>query len=339
MLRQDMGGAGARLVACGANASPSGSPLPQIGAVVRLLENGALDATFGGDGVVDTGNVLFASTNRKVVSAWVASWYAMVLQPDGKVVVAGPARVATKTSAQDAIALARFTGDGALDATFGRGGVVLDDLTSGHDRPTWYDLALQPATGKLVVNVTATRLVRYLPDGTRDGSFANPAVAGGAIGSVQVDAAGRLLTSGVVNLTGGGSNLALRRYTADGHPDLTFGGGDGVALLDVGATDVVPGACALQGDGRILVGLSAAPSASSQYDSVGYVARFLEDGTLDVSYGTNGLSSPIDVGDYENQVQVAVLDPAGDLCVLGRALLTVGTSHPTDAFLVRLLGN
>ncbi len=72
-------------------------------AVLRYLSTGALDTTFDGDGKVSTN---FAATNDDV-------GYAVVLQPDGKIVVAG----ASESDFGRDFAVARYDGDAAATAT------------------------------------------------------------------------------------------------------------------------------------------------------------------------------------------------------------------------------
>lgn len=77
--------------------------------LVRYNPNGTLDASFGEEGV---------SAVLPGVTEYVAS---IALQPDGKIIAAGKA-------ATSDLALARYNPDGSLDASFGLGGVVIEDL-------------------------------------------------------------------------------------------------------------------------------------------------------------------------------------------------------------------
>jgi uncharacterized delta-60 repeat protein len=87
------------------------SQIPAISGfmLVRYNPNGTLDASFGEDGV---------SAILPGVTEYVHS---IALQPDGKIVAAG------KAGTSD-LALARYNTDGSLDASFGLGGVVIEDL-------------------------------------------------------------------------------------------------------------------------------------------------------------------------------------------------------------------
>src|SRR5438876_10918145 len=76
-------------------------------ALARYNPNGTLDGTFGTGGKVTTD---FNGDDDEA--------HALVLQPDGKLVAAG----AAKLSRSQDFALARYSANGSLDATFGTGG-------------------------------------------------------------------------------------------------------------------------------------------------------------------------------------------------------------------------
>jgi uncharacterized delta-60 repeat protein len=77
----------------------TGNPgLSEVVTVTRLNPNGSPDTTFNGDG---TATIDFGASGA-------------VLQPDGKIVVAG--------TAQAGVAVARLNANGSPDATFGAAG-------------------------------------------------------------------------------------------------------------------------------------------------------------------------------------------------------------------------
>jgi len=103
-------------------------------AIARYKTNGSLDSTFG--------------TNGKVFTEFLqsVSWAnSTVIQPDGKIIVAGT--VLSTTSHND-FALARYHADGSLDSTFGSNGFQYTDIGGSHDQA--YSVALQ-ADGKIVL--------------------------------------------------------------------------------------------------------------------------------------------------------------------------------------------
>src|SRR5437773_9494914 len=92
---------------------------------------GDLDPSFGTGGIVTT--PIGASDKA----------FALVLQPDGKLVAAGSAF----NGSNDDFALVRYNADGTLDSTFGTGGKVITPIGTFNDDA--YPLLLQP-DGKLV---------------------------------------------------------------------------------------------------------------------------------------------------------------------------------------------
>ena len=96
---------------------------------------GDLDTTFG------TGGKVITDISRSVGSSDNAR--AIVIQPDGKLVVAGYAY----NGSDNDFALSRYNDDGSVDASFGTGGKVTTAISSGDDEA--YALAIQ-ADGKLV---------------------------------------------------------------------------------------------------------------------------------------------------------------------------------------------
>src|SRR5207247_2165686 len=137
-------------------------------ALARYNADGSLDATFGTGGKVTTD---FAGDDDQA--------FAVVLQSDGKIVVAGEA----KTSRRGDFALARYNANGSLDATFGTGRKVTTDFAGDDDAA--FGVALQ--TGGKIVAAGGARiggfraanagrgedfaLARYNANGSLDATF------------------------------------------------------------------------------------------------------------------------------------------------------------------------
>jgi uncharacterized delta-60 repeat protein len=83
-------------------------------AVMRFLPDGSPDTGFGINGAATTD---FGDDSPA---------YALVLQPDGRIIVAGAA--GTGEFPQGRFALARYLPDGKLDSSFGIGGRVVSDF-------------------------------------------------------------------------------------------------------------------------------------------------------------------------------------------------------------------
>src|SRR5262249_17527409 len=101
---------GGRIIVAGSGASAPFSPANL--ALARSNQDGSLDASFGTGGQVLTN-----------FSGGAALAFAMALQPDGQIVAAGTLRFISGGTSD--FALARYNGDGSLDASFGTGGQVL----------------------------------------------------------------------------------------------------------------------------------------------------------------------------------------------------------------------
>ena len=181
-------------------------------ALVRYRPDGTLDRTFGKAGRVITE---FTPNDDDA--------QALVLQADGKLVLAGSANV----SGHFDFALARYRPDGKLDRTFGKTGKVTTDFTGPDDSDAANALALQP-DGKLVAAGFAFTggvgedfaLARYGHDGRLDPTFGTDgkvttdftgSTPFESVNALAVQADGNLVAAGVVE-TGGLSDFALARY-------------------------------------------------------------------------------------------------------------------------------
>ncbi len=103
--------------------------------LARYLADGALDPDFGTGGIVVTDVFGYPDQGSRTV-----------IQPDGRIVVAGFARTAASVATQDAV-IVRYDADGTPDATFGTGGAVAIDF-GGIDHAN--AVALQ-ADGSIVI--------------------------------------------------------------------------------------------------------------------------------------------------------------------------------------------
>lgn len=181
--------------------------------IVRFLATGAIDTSFGEEGV------LALTTGDAHATIDIA------VQPDGKILLA---TVEIDTSAEpptSSIKVRRFTADGAADLTYGPGGEVV--LLA--DRPGWAgDLAVD-SQGRTLVAVTTedgTGVLRLSPLGTPDPGFGNEGLV------VQRVAESESLAARVVELPDGSiivgttsfsGTSALMKFTADGQADEGFG--------------------------------------------------------------------------------------------------------------------
>ena len=101
---------------------------------------------------------------------------------------------------------------------------------------------------------------------------------------VAIQPDGKIVAVGVAAGGSEGAQIAVARYNIDGSPDTTFGG-TGRVLIDHYqiAVDV-----AIQPDGKIVVA-----GRNPDGDVYGELVRLNSDGSLDTSFGTNGIVAPL----------------------------------------------
>ncbi|MGB8003201.1 MAG: hypothetical protein WCF27_02960 [Gaiellaceae bacterium] len=198
---------------------------------------GKVDPSFGQAGRVVTG---FAA------SAAVAN--AVVVAPDGKIVVAGEHLPAWPGSGScpdhihqgggDGFALARYQPNGELDKSFGADGTVVTKLEDSGA----FDLLLQP-DGKVIAvgyGRSAVQLARYLNDGSLDRSFgehgittSQPSPGAHQPGRPTLDRAGRIIVP-LMPPYCKSCGTSIARYTSEGRLDKSFGHNGATSLpLDV----------------------------------------------------------------------------------------------------------
>jgi len=118
-----------------------------------------------------------------------------------------------------------------------------------------------------------TNVARVFPDGSLDGTFADPAVTGtGAlVFALAIDGSGRIIIGGKFTSVGGVSRTNIARLLPNGSVDPNF----------VSNTDGTVRAIAVDGNDRVTIGgefTTAAGTARSR------VARLLPNGALDTSF-------------------------------------------------------
>jgi len=258
---------------------------------------GSLDPSFGQGGKVTTD----FNGNRDQA-------FDVAFQPDGKIVAVGSAIV--NAAQQSDFALARYNSDGSLDTAFGSGGKVTTDFGGDDDAVS---VAIQ-SDGKIVAVGGTCRnsalgctimtgsgydyaIARYNTNGTLDGGFGS----GGQVitdfnggldfaSSVVIQHDGKIVVGGtscadssMFCVFTGGVQFSLARYNTDGSLDSSFGSG-GKVFTPVPQFGYLK-TLALQTDGKIVAVGLAHPNGDADYA----VARYNVDGTLDSSFGNQGI--------------------------------------------------
>ena len=243
---------------------------------------------------------------------------AVAVQPDGKPVVAGY----TSEGNDSRFIVARRNEDRSADPTFSHDGETTVDFGSGPSRAN--AIAID-GSGRLIVAGMASNgidgdmaLARLTAGGKPDTTFG---VGGRVVTDLGGDEAaiavaiqpdGRIVVAGSAG-NGSDADFALARYLDDGTLDPSFGLG-GHVLTDFGSGDDVAHALALQPDGAIV----ASGEASNGSDADFAVARYLDDGTLDLHFGVGGLVRT-DFGGHIDRAYGVALQSDGRILVVGRA--------------------
>jgi uncharacterized delta-60 repeat protein len=206
-----------KIVAAGRSDRPGtedvGGVAPVDFALARYNPDGSLDTTFGTGGMATT-----------AVGPIDSAAFALLLQPDGKLVAGGYSfpRGGGPSGDNYRFALVRYNADGTLDQSFGRGGIVVTAVDDGID--IVHALRRQP-NGKIVAAGNASgayftfALARYTPDGVLDASFGHDGTVTTAFRGMHGGASalvgrpdGRLVAAGDVSAHALSGRFALVRY-------------------------------------------------------------------------------------------------------------------------------
>lgn len=288
-------------------------------ALARYQTNGTLDTSFAGTGKITLD--FFGLTDQA---------YAVAIQTDGKIVVAGTARTTANNSS---FALARFDSSGNLDTGFGTGGKVTTSISGNIDEI--HGLTLQ-TDGKIVavgagnaLNFNSNiALARYNTNGTLDTSF-----GGSSTGIVLTDFGGGYDQGNAILMLAGGKFLvagrsepgadsghyeaAVLRYNSDGSLDSSFGTA-GKKTNRIGDADYGY-AVAVQPDGKILLGGTTTPGTDQLAGDNFVIYRFQTDGSLDLSFAGVGFVTTNIYGNSVDELRGLAVQSDGKIVALGRA--------------------
>lgn len=282
-------------------------------ALARYNIDGSLDTTFHDNGIVvssidiNGNNVDFANSLK--------------IDNKGKIIIAG----GSFSGANFDFAIERFNNDGSYDKSFNDWGKDTEQINIMDDYAT--SLALQK-DGKIVVagnsiiyfgnkEYSDFALIRYNIDATLDRNFGDNGKVitkfenGYAkANSVLIQNDGKIIVSGFCN-NGNDKDFAIVRYKNNGSLDPDFGN-EGKVKTDICNKDNSITSSALQKDGKIVV--AGYCNNEKNYDFV--IARYNIDGTLDTSFGKNGIVIT-DIGNRDNYATSLSIQADGKIIVAG----------------------
>ena len=150
------------------------------------------------------------------------------------------------------------------------------------------------------------------------GHVISDAVLSEYVQAMVVQADGKVLVVGHQNGSGDVPHFVLRRFSASGKPDLSFGAG-GLVVTTIRQDSVADqaSAVAVQADGKILV---AGYVFSGSHHSDFALVRYTSAGALDSSFGAQGKAiTTVGNGSFPSGAHAVVVQPDGRILVVGTA--------------------
>ncbi|MBT8360384.1 MAG: hypothetical protein KJO32_05470, partial [Deltaproteobacteria bacterium] len=208
-----------------------------------------------------------------------------------------------------------------LDSQFGENGVVFMEFGRGFDEAA--AIAVQ-TDGRIVVAGSSDNgvdsdmaVIRYLPDGTVDADFlfSSALIFGSGVGddgfrALVINDDGTILLAGYFTENEVRSGVVVK-LLADGRPDYGFGE-QGVAIVTDGEADTELTDISVLSEGQII-----AAGVAGNEDRAPLLARILEEGLLDDSFGDQGLQIDTEV---RGEAFGLAMQPDGKVLIAGYAL-------------------
>jgi uncharacterized delta-60 repeat protein len=297
--------------------------------VCAALTSNSAQAILGQPGTLDPTWVGFASGKVMTpVGGNDDEATAIVMQSDGKVVVAG---TCVGSDGSDQFCAARYNANGSLDSSFGSAGKIMTSVAAGNDSlraaAIQSDGKIVLAGGCQVSGLFVFCMVRYNSGGTAlDSGFGSNGRVFTSMSSgddraraIAVQPDGKIVLAGTCNIAVQPVFCAAR-YNSDGSLDSSFDGNGKVSTL-IGS-EASANAMALQPNGRLI--LAGECTNSGQRDFC--VARYNTNGSLDTSFNGNGLLATDIVGGIDGANAVAI-QADGKIVVAGHCAAPAAVSN------------
>jgi uncharacterized delta-60 repeat protein len=306
---------------------------------IRITPAGKLDTTFGTGGTVTT---YFGNLNETAG--------AVLVQPNGSILVGGFEPSLSRRSPVQT-ALVRYTSSGALDSTFGSGGIV--------QAPTAIEA---PAVLSLLENgdylaITGATAVEFSQTGAVESSItgSQPAATGSASTTLLTSNGDLVAATGTsvftppsgVELPRNSQFVNVARFTETGSEDSTFtsttfgyipltSSNEGqVNRNAAGGIGEEPGGQIVVAGGVSGTGKSCSPSGCSGPPGFLGLARLNANGELDSTFGSGGLVT----SSISAFVGAMVVQSDGNIVVVGQAPNAPGGEDGPTIVVARFLAN
>ncbi len=242
--------------------------------MAKHLPNGALDTTFGNNGIVITDIEEDALAHS-------------FLQNDGKIILVG----VSETNSYYNISMVRYLTNGVLDTTFGNNGVVITDI-GGEYFKTFSGFLEDNGTIYLLVKYdwasdSILQILRYAENGDLDLSFGDNGILPIANGINYYSGAIALQNEGKILVAYADPQYniyKLKQYFPNGNLDTSYGNSGEV---DIDIDDFVPEKFLFQSDNSVVIYGRIMEFEGSRF----CLTRYFSDGGLDTSFGENGVTT------------------------------------------------
>jgi uncharacterized delta-60 repeat protein len=218
-----------------------------------------------------------------------------------------------------------YSQDGALDQSFGSGGIVISPITNGD---SYHDVVVQDDNKIIAVGmsfdagfVSRANVFRFLPDGSLDEGFADNGIFTfelnyeANIYSCAINSEGKIILAGSTTDYVNYKFLVIQ-LNADGSLDSSFGD-NGVVVYNAcpleGYYENLGNAVAIDAEDKILV---SGNSFDVNYIRRPVVLRFMTTGEIDPSFGNNGVAT-IPVGEGACSYDCLAIQPDGKIIAGG----------------------
>jgi uncharacterized delta-60 repeat protein len=257
----------------------------------RFEANGAPDSSFGTNGTV-----------KREIPVLSVHARGFAVQPDGKYLIVG--EVSQRSMGPpNQMFLARFNSDGTFDNSFAHDGIMVTNLLLFDKEGLFMRAVGLQSNGKIVVVGSGRKtkftdqssiVARFVPDGFLDSSFGNKGIVEnrdcpGAT-AVAINSASGINTDNRIVATGDSRGRpCVFRLNPDGALDSSFNGNGVLSLVPPEGAGMLNAVLVSDGSdgpsGQIVVGGYTGPHSGAKF----MLARINPDGSLDSTFGTNGI--------------------------------------------------